>query len=125
MFRIGSHSFIHYAIRTNWWAEVAVAAAPVMSAACSGQFRAVLVSVVEVEVERGQLVASHPSVAAAIRLGIREAAPCLAVAVASVLVDPVATAVFPSRVAESAWVASGPVAVADYFRPSTALTAEC
>lgn len=104
---------------------MAAAAAPATSAACSNQFRAVLESVVEAGVELGRLAASHPSVAAANRRGILEAAPCLAVAVASVPVDPAAMAVFPSRVAEFAWAASGPAAAADYCRPSTASTAEC
>lgn len=76
-------------------------AVPAMSATCSSQFQVVPVSVVEVEVELERLAASLPSVAAANRQEIPEEAPCLAVAVASVPVDPVATVVYPYQVAES------------------------
>lgn len=88
-------------IRTNWWAEAAEVVALVMSAAYSGQFQAAQESVVEAEVGQAQLVASHPSVVVASHRGILEAAPCQAVAAASVPVDPAATAVCPSRVEES------------------------
>lgn len=99
--------------------------APVTSATCSGQSRVVQESVVEEEAEPVQLVASHPSVAAASYRGILEVAPCPAVVVASVPADLAATVVFPSRVAEFAWAAFDLVAVVDCCQPSTALTAEC
>lgn len=105
---------------------MAAAAAPATSAACSGQFQAVLVSVVEAVVGLERLVANHPSVAVVASCrGIPEAAPYLVVVVASVPVDPVARAECPFQVVESVWVAFGLVAVADCCRPSTALTAEC
>lgn len=117
-----------YVIRlryTNWWAEVEAVVVPVTSAAYSGQSRVVRESVVEVGAGPGQPVASHPSVAAASHRGIPEVVPCLEVVAASVLVDPAATAVCPSRVAESAWAAFDLVAAVDCYRPSTALTVEC
>lgn len=74
---------------------------PIMLAMCSGQFRAAQESVVEVEAGLEQLVASHPSVAAASHRGILEVVLCLAVVVALVLVDLAAMAVCPSQGGES------------------------
>jgi len=102
-----------------------VVVAPVTSAAYSNQSQVAQESVVEVEAEQEQRVASHPFVAVASHQEIPEVVQCPAVVAASVPADLAAMAVCPCRAEESVWAAFDLVAAVDCCRPSTALTAEC
>jgi hypothetical protein len=96
-----------------------------MSATYSNQSQVVQGFVAVVEAVLEPLVANLPSVVAANQENL-EVVQYLVVVAASGPADFVATVVYPFQAVESAWVASGLVAVVDYFqRPSKALMVEC
>lgn len=98
--------------------------APTVSAEYSGLCREARESVAVAEVVPARPVASRPSADAA-SPEIPVAGPCQAVAVASGLAGPAATAVCPLRAVVSVSVASGPAGAVDCCPPSTASAAVC